>query len=321
MDNHTHAVKVRPATIRDYNDVVGIIPDLYDGLDYLPAHFCKYIRDPHYRLVVAELHGKVVGLRGAVVVDEGQTVIFITGRIAPEYQKSGVYEQIKGDEYLVRELGCKVKTVLINSARWDIYRRFIKRGMPYKLIMVRNIVKVKVLPNALVSDMDFGSPSAHLTCYIDSLQAKAALQNPDNQWRIFPLKRIMHAGKVYSLGDSNFDAILKESCSFVATMVTGESDQSRCLSLSAGSTHFTNKGTRYNMDYYGNDFDDLVCHLAMHCRNTHKYFLHDGVYMYLYLPPTLPMDSVVNMIGNISWLSLYIKPFPTYVAELLWSKM
>ena len=53
-------VVVRRATPGDYDGVVRISKDIYDGRDILPDVYFKYLEDPTRRAVVAELDGHIV---------------------------------------------------------------------------------------------------------------------------------------------------------------------------------------------------------------------------------------------------------------------
>ena len=55
-------VVVRRATPGDYDGVLRISKDIYDGRDILPDVYFKYLEDPTRRAVVAELEGKIASI-------------------------------------------------------------------------------------------------------------------------------------------------------------------------------------------------------------------------------------------------------------------
>ena len=56
-------LKLRLANEDDYDDVMAINTNVYYGLDYLPARYMEYIKDPSRHMYVAEIDGKVVSKR------------------------------------------------------------------------------------------------------------------------------------------------------------------------------------------------------------------------------------------------------------------
>ena len=53
-------VTVRPALLEDYNEVLDIIPNMYEGGDYLPVTYHSYFSDPQAHPFVGVVDGKVV---------------------------------------------------------------------------------------------------------------------------------------------------------------------------------------------------------------------------------------------------------------------
>jgi len=58
-----HAVSVRPATFSDYEAVMDIDRNLFQGLDYLPSMFYQFLHRKQHFLYVGELDGKVVSFQ------------------------------------------------------------------------------------------------------------------------------------------------------------------------------------------------------------------------------------------------------------------
>ena len=53
-------VTVRPALLEDYNEVLDIIPNMYEGADYMPVTYYSYFSDPQAHPFVGVVDGKVV---------------------------------------------------------------------------------------------------------------------------------------------------------------------------------------------------------------------------------------------------------------------
>ena len=54
-------ILVRLATFADYEAVLDINRNVYDGFDYLPVMYHEILHNPHNVAMVAEMKGKVVG--------------------------------------------------------------------------------------------------------------------------------------------------------------------------------------------------------------------------------------------------------------------
>jgi len=53
-------IVVRRATVDDYESVINIIDDLWDGDDYLPTLYHVFLQTKTHVLYVAEINGRVV---------------------------------------------------------------------------------------------------------------------------------------------------------------------------------------------------------------------------------------------------------------------
>ena len=65
-------VTVRPALLDDYNEVLDIIPNMYEGGDYMPVTYHSYFSDPQAYPFVGVVDGKVVseGFHEAILSTE-----------------------------------------------------------------------------------------------------------------------------------------------------------------------------------------------------------------------------------------------------------
>ena len=65
-------VTVRPALLEDYNEVLDIIPNMYEGGDYMPVTYHSYFSDPQAHPFVGVVDGKVVseGFHEAILSTE-----------------------------------------------------------------------------------------------------------------------------------------------------------------------------------------------------------------------------------------------------------
>ena len=55
-------LRMRRATLTDYDDVMQIDEDIYGGTDYLPSTYHEMVDEPTAHCFIAELDGKVVSI-------------------------------------------------------------------------------------------------------------------------------------------------------------------------------------------------------------------------------------------------------------------
>uniref|UniRef100_A0A8C6NPV2 Histidine N-acetyltransferase C-terminal domain-containing protein n=1 Tax=Nothobranchius furzeri TaxID=105023 RepID=A0A8C6NPV2_NOTFU len=62
----------------------------YNGLDYLPAFFHRWLKEPGRIVLLAWMKDRVVALESALLVDGGQTVVFQGRRVVSDLRGSGI---------------------------------------------------------------------------------------------------------------------------------------------------------------------------------------------------------------------------------------
>ena len=317
-------IKFRPATPEDYDAVMDINRNIYNGMDYLPALYMSYVRDPNYRITLAEVDGEVVALSGRFIIDDGKSVIGIAVRVKTSHLKTGIWSHMKRRNRLgeIDPVYMNVDTLVIGSARWDLHKLLWRRGDDYQLRMVQHWFQLKMKSDALTSNLvPFVRPGL-VTEAVSKAELLPMLENKDNQWRLFPQKKITLAGVYFNVMSSNFETVCKDSFKCVVTRDVSDADKTRCLSLSVVLTHVVAKGTKYIIDYFGSDLDDLYNHLCFHLQDIQRLSVHDGVHVYLILPSVLKIDDIKeHVINRMPWLDLFGTPYSIYIIDLPWSQM
>ncbi|XP_044134693.1 histidine N-acetyltransferase-like [Bufo gargarizans] len=79
-----------PATAEDYEELMSISSGLFNGTDYFPVMYHKWLKEPQRRMFVARCEGKVVGFECFIVVDDGTTAVVEGLRVAAEMRRRGV---------------------------------------------------------------------------------------------------------------------------------------------------------------------------------------------------------------------------------------
>jgi len=83
----------RLAQSGDFDAVVKLSEGIYDGIDYLPSQFHKWLQRDNLAVLLAYSGDKLVGLQACFVVDEGRTFIRRAERILAELRGQGLVRQ------------------------------------------------------------------------------------------------------------------------------------------------------------------------------------------------------------------------------------
>ena len=95
-------VRFRLARLSDFDEVVNLSRGIYNGHDYLPLEFHRWMKTEDFAVMVAVVGEKLVGLRAGFIVDDGKTCIRRAGRVLPEYRGRGVSKKLSQvlDDYV-----------------------------------------------------------------------------------------------------------------------------------------------------------------------------------------------------------------------------
>ncbi|KAJ8254828.1 hypothetical protein GJAV_G00197790 [Gymnothorax javanicus] len=74
----------------DYDDVMGISGNVYNGYDYLPHHYHSWMTEPDRVVILAKKEGKLMALESGLVVDGGRTVLVEGIRVCPSERGKGI---------------------------------------------------------------------------------------------------------------------------------------------------------------------------------------------------------------------------------------
>ena len=118
----------RPALAGDKRAMLALTASIWDGNDYLPQVWDSWLLDSVGRLVVAELHGRLVGLGKLTCLAPGQW--WVEGlRVHPEMQGLGIASHLH--EYLLQawiRLGSGVLRLATSAKRLPIHHLCYRTG-------------------------------------------------------------------------------------------------------------------------------------------------------------------------------------------------
>ena len=181
--------------------------------------------------------------------------------------------------------------------------------------LLQNIFKLQLPADAPTPQLQPHSNVNLITMQLTKSEVLQAVQDEDNIWRLFPQRKFVFSLDPHQILPSNLERIYKDSCLWVATKDVTESNSSLCKSISSGRTHYINHGTRYDLDFYGNDPDDLYNHLVLHLSHGLRCSVHDGVHLYLFVDRSIDEDIIASMMDKIHGLRFSDDSFIIYIQE------
>jgi len=122
------AVKCRPARQADTADVMELTKHIWQGEDYIPSVWNKWLADPQGLLAVAEYEGRVLGLAKLSRLSDEDW--WLEGmRVHPEFERRGIGSQIF--EYLFDswlEIGGGIVRLITASTRFPVHHMCERLG-------------------------------------------------------------------------------------------------------------------------------------------------------------------------------------------------
>ena len=95
MDASRPGLTFRLAQSGDFDAVAKLSEGIYDGQDYLPFKFHKWLQGDNLAVLLAFSDDKLVGLTACFVIDEGRTFIRRAERILAERRGQGLVRQLR----------------------------------------------------------------------------------------------------------------------------------------------------------------------------------------------------------------------------------
>ena len=198
----------RLARLSDFDEVINLSKDIYDGHDYLPHEFHKWMKNENFAVMVAVAGEKLVGLRAAYIVDEGKTCIRRAGRVLPEFRCRGVSKKLSQvlDEY-VRQNFPTVRRV-----------RFVTTFNGFSedsLAKLKNIYEFEVLSYDIGEEEPRGAekckeiPTVEIASCTKEYISDVIFSSPVGK-KLFPDNILLYDRLPFELSHCNFQYLLEE---------------------------------------------------------------------------------------------------------------
>ena len=83
-------LNIRLARPSDYDKILKLSEGIYNGYDYVPARYHKWMAMKNMHVMLAFSDDKLVSLVAGAVIDEGKTIVTRAGRTLPELRGQGI---------------------------------------------------------------------------------------------------------------------------------------------------------------------------------------------------------------------------------------
>ena len=161
-------------------------------------------------------------------------------------------------------------------------------------------------------------------------EALLCLNDPDNQWRLFPHRIIILAWNPYKVDPENLNTIVRDSDVIIGTpdcpskdfganylfntifpggkepknSTDSKENSQKCMkitnyplkAISFGKLFHVRKGSHYDMTFYGGSQLDLLDHVTKHAQKLLDLQRKGSVFLVIYMPQTVDISLVEDQI-------------------------
>ncbi|XP_076453576.1 histidine N-acetyltransferase-like isoform X2 [Babylonia areolata] len=261
---------LREATVEDYQAVLDIEPEGYQGHDYLPATFRSLVEGHEVKGYVSLNQGRVVGFLSTKIVDGGQTVLTSAGRVHPDHRGQGLYGRFKQRVLKPFVTSPSVQHLVFSVDNTNMENRG-QSLRQYNVVMEKKVTWMRMEVDQVRAELSTGP--VHSMCPPQPLtyqQLHSLLsQPPSHLSHLFPQQRILLNWEPYRVMADNTD-VIANSCRdrvFVAAGAEsiGKGNNFPVTLMSCGSHYPCQRGRMYDVDIFGSGSDAEMCdHLVWH---------------------------------------------------------
>ncbi|KAA0723209.1 Histidine N-acetyltransferase [Triplophysa tibetana] len=277
----------------DYDDVMAISHDIYEGNDYLPCRYHSWMTEPDRLVIIARRGSRLVALESSLVVDGGKTVVVEGLRVCPTERGLGLAGVIQrfADGY-VKKVYPTVKNKRLTRA---------DNPGPEKLSKFTYLDKRAILSlcgdsetfdgfvsylKAKLSVSDGSTRYPLVTKRIDQAALKGLLLNPDVSSRLqLPGGAIIQDWQPLDLLESNLEVLARRNLSWFVDDLN-EKHLFMSFHTPLYPVPFNGGSLRLNIDMFGTDASLAKRALTAHL-NTVKGDIQSTVLIHVYMHPSL----------------------------------
>uniref|UniRef100_A0A8C9RQ42 N-acetyltransferase 16, like n=1 Tax=Scleropages formosus TaxID=113540 RepID=A0A8C9RQ42_SCLFO len=261
----------------DYDEVMAISDNIYQGMDYLPYRYKNWMTEPNRVVIIARKEGNVVALQSGILADEGQTIVLEGLRVSPSERGRGIAGIMQRfmDDY-IRQIypSVRVKRITRKDALGpEILAKFS--------FLARRVTKLSTETGAGDATLE----QKPILVELDREQVKKVLLDPDIASQLdLPGGVIIQDWQPLKPVESNLEILGRKSLTWLADRLY----QPSFLSFHTPPYPVPYKGgsLNFNIDMYGRNLDLACWALLIHLQRV-KYELMGTVVVRVYMHHSL----------------------------------
>ncbi|XP_059831110.1 histidine N-acetyltransferase [Hypanus sabinus] len=288
MEGVSHELEFCLAQVDDFEQVMSISVNIYNGLDYLPDRYHRWLKDPYRRVILAKKEGKVVALVSVSVVDDGHTALVEGLRVAPSERGQGIAGRIQ--RYALALIKSQFPSLevrryaRIGKLSPDVFTEF--RLICSQEVLVLHFVAEELQPllDTTIGHLKASRQEWEEPIHLAAGEVKQVFLDRRVVEEVLPGGTIIRDWIPYKPSEGNLEVLLKRGTTWMADSVVDPTVLSLCSSpykVPAGANNF-----RLNIDIFGKDF---LRARSQFLAQLHKAidFLQGPTYCLIYLDKTI----------------------------------
>ncbi|XP_050404662.2 probable N-acetyltransferase 16 [Patella vulgata] len=281
---------IRRATLQDYRGVMDI-GKIYQGRDYLPALYDKYLK--WFNCYVGEIDGEIVTFQSDRLVDAGATIAIAGGRVKEGYRGRGILSDVLRyvDNSYKDVTSVKYVSMTTDNVNIELNGERIKRK--FKQILERE--QLEMLGKVEDLKLNKFESDENKVQELTSWDLKKIFQSKAMCSKLFPGERILPSGYPFRLIPQNIP-LMMDGFKFWGTK---GSDQSTYKTLTVTHKYNLGKELMFTLCIYGNDAIDIQQHVLKHIQNLNQ-LVRSGTSTSIIIHITHPLDCL-----DTSFLSVF----------------
>ncbi|XP_060730453.1 N-acetyltransferase 16, like [Tachysurus vachellii] len=285
---------------QDYEEVMAISHDIYQGNDYLPHRYHTWMTEHDRVVIIGRRNGKLVALDSALVVDGGQTVVLEGLRVCPSERGHGVAGVIQRvtDSY-IKHVYPSVTTKRLtrnDNPGPEKLSKFTFLACRAILSLCGDAESFEGFVSGLKSKLENteksnGTYSNHQKLFVlkDSYQLKTLVLDTDLSLRLqLPGGAIIQDWQPLKPMESNLEILERRNLTWLVDCVN-EKTMFMSFHTPPYPVPFSGGSLRFNIDMFGTDVSiarkALIAHLEQILEE-----IHGTVLVHIYMPQTFWED-------------------------------
>ncbi|XP_034553244.1 histidine N-acetyltransferase-like [Notolabrus celidotus] len=301
---------------QDFQQVLDVCRGAFNGLDYLPVSFHRWLCEPGRLVFIARMKDRVVGLESALLVDGGQTAVFQGLRVASDLRGRGIAGGLQRHitDY-IRHHYPEVSAV--RTARVDLpspqsltkYRLIAKEAI---MSLCCEAADLSLFVTELRSRLSSQSDSAFLSpVTLNQQQAETLILSDHMVSKLLPNKTLINNWEPLKPVEANLEVLRRRELKWIVDRESKPSAVS--LRTAPYSIPYRHDAMLLNIDIYGHDLS-AVCAVFLAQLEASLPSARGYLIIYTYMDPEI-WPGLHETCKNNSKVSFYSGYFEQVILE------